>query len=199
MAPRGRAGRRQAPRLRRVRARLRPHSLRCLHARISARVLVHVPLLLSELSCPSASRSGRRGWTRHCSCRRRSRRIRDRPQSNFLPSNGARGQSSGITLAFSSARSHGWRAERATDYARLHQASLCSNLAHRRIRLWLWDGHTLRAKPFEMKLASRIVRSTASRVAPVATQPGTSGAYAEHPEAVCSTTIRSFMTSALPA
>jgi hypothetical protein len=121
------------------------------------------------------------------------------PNRISYPSNGARGQSSGITLAFCSGRSHGWRAERATDYARLHQASLCSNLDHRRIRLRLWDGHTLRAKPFEMKLASRLVRSTASRVAPVGTQPGTSGAYAEHPEAVCSTTIRSFMTSALPA
>ena len=48
VAPRGRAGGRQVPRVWRVGARVRAHPLRRVHARVAARVLVQVPLLLSE-------------------------------------------------------------------------------------------------------------------------------------------------------
>ena len=49
VAARRRAGGGQVPRLWRARARLRPHPLRCLHARVFARILLQVSLRLSQL------------------------------------------------------------------------------------------------------------------------------------------------------
>src|SRR5437867_2088633 len=48
-------------------------------------------------------------------------------------------------------------------------------------------------------MASRIFCSTSLRVAPVDTQPGRSGEYAENPVDVASTTIRYFFISVPPA
>ena len=50
VAPRRRTGRRAVPRVRHPRARLRPYPLRCVRARVPARVLVYVPVLLPQLS-----------------------------------------------------------------------------------------------------------------------------------------------------
>jgi len=75
VAPRGRAGGRPVSGVRRARTRLRAHPLRRLRARVSARVLVHVSLLLPEFPCPSGWRSGRSGWTPHGSRRCRTDQV----------------------------------------------------------------------------------------------------------------------------
>jgi len=69
VAPGCRVGGRQVSGVRCAGARLRPYPLRRLYARLPARVLVQVSLLLPELRCPNAWPFGRRGWTPRCSHR----------------------------------------------------------------------------------------------------------------------------------